>query len=350
MAASTPTMVTGYTNLSLNDQNTTSIADGDGATGFAHDGAVVYHLTRVLLLCGATCTGSSTRTSGSGASANNATGTDQWSSVSKAAYNSAWWACKITIASVQYNFVFQVGGVAVYGVRAKMSIGVGASYEFTHSGGGASATQVKSIATEHILTPEPAAAGTDAAPTFATMPNAIAAQYLSACWDSATGYLAFEMHPAAGGTKASNGFVFAILPFTSGTYKAARSDRVVLLSPGTLLATANFTESGGPARCVYQCQKDITPAFGAVHPSYRLTVETTSADPAGDKVDDHISWSRDTATTDSGGLTEDCLATGQVISAPVMHDVRITPDSTTKLRYLCLGNMALRFPNTFTSN
>lgn len=341
-------MLSGYDNLSLNDQQTTSIGDGDGSSGFAHDGAVVYHLTRVLLLCGATCTGSSTRTSGSGAAANNMTATDQWSSESKAAYNNAWWAGKITLGGVQYNFVFQVGGVAVYGLRVKMSIGAG--NEFTNSGGSASATRTKSIASEHILTPEPAAAGTDASPSFATMPNAGSAQYLSACWDSATGYLAFEMHPSAGGVKGSNGFVFAVLPFTTGTFKAARSDRVFLLSPGTLLDVANFTETGGPARCVYRCQKDLAAAFGAVHPSYRLAAETTSADPAGDKIDDHVSWSRDTATTDAGGLTEDCIVTGQVISAPMMHDVRISPDSTTKLRYLCLGNLGLRFPNSFTSN
>ena len=94
----------------------------------------------------------------------------------------------------------------------------------------------------------------------------------------------------------------------------------------------------------------LSPALAAVHQSARLTVETTSADPAGDKIDDHVSWSRDTAPTDAGGLTEDCVATGQVISAPMMHDVRVSPDSSTKLRYLCLGNMGLRFPNSFTSN
>lgn len=348
MAASTPTMVTGYTNLALNDQNTTSGGDGDGVSGFIYDGAVIYHLTRVLLLCGATCTGSSTRTSGTGAIANAAAGTDQWSSASKAAYQLAWWACKITLGSVQFNFVFQVGGTAVYGVRIKMSIGAG--NEFTHSGGGASATQVKSIASEHILTPQPASAGTDASPAYATIPNNVAAQYLSACWDGTADYLAFEMHPAAGGTKTSAGFVFALLPLTSGTVKAARAQHVVLCSPETLLAAANFTEASGNARAVYECQRDISAELAAVHPSYRLAAETTSADPAGDKIDDHVSWSRDTAPTDSGGLTEDCLVTGQVISAPMMHDVRIDPDSATKLRYLCLGNLGLRFPNAFTSN
>jgi len=347
--ASSPTMVSGYTNLSGNDQQTTSAANGDGATGFAFDGAVIWHLTRVLLLIGATCTGSSTRTSGTGASANAMSATDLWSAgVHTAAYNSAWWACKITLGGVQYNLVFQVGGVAVFGVRAKMSVGVG--NEFTNSGGSVTATRTKFIASEHILTPEPAAAGTDASPTFATMPNVGVAQYLSACWDAATGYLAFEMHPSAGGTKTSNGFVFAILPFATGTYKAARSDRVFLLSPGTLLDAANFTEGGGPARCVYYCQKNLSPALAAVHPGYRLVAEATSADPAGDKVDDHVSWSRNAAPTDVGGLTTDCIVTGQVISAPTMHDVRIDPDSTTKLRYLCLGNLALRFPNSFTSN
>lgn len=349
MAASTPTMVTGYTNLSINDQQTTSAANGDGGTGFDFDGAVIWYLTRVLLLIGAICTGSSTRTSGTGAAANAMTATDQWAAgVYTAAYNYAWWACKITLGGVQYNIVFQVGGVSIFGVRAKMSVGAG--NEFTNSGGSVSATRTKYIATEHILTPEPAAAGTDASPSFATMPNALAAQYLSACWDAATGYLGFEMHPSAGGTKASNGFIFAVLPFTSGTYKAARADRVFLISPGTLLDCANLTESGGPSRAVYYCQKNISPALAAVHPSYRLAAETTSADPAGDKIDDHVSWSRDTAPTDSGGLTEDCLVTGQVISAPTMHDARIDPDSTTKLRYLCLGNLALRFPNSFTSN
>ena len=341
-------MVAGYENLATSDQQTTSAANGDGATGFDHDGAVLYHLSRALLLCGATCTCSSTRTSGSGAAANGLSASDQWSSVSKAAYNSAHWACKITLGGVQYNFSFQAGGVAVFGVRAKVTVGAG--NEFTNSGGSVSATRTKFVTGEHILTPEPAAAGTDASPTFATMPNAGAAQYLSACWDATTGYFAFEMHPAAGGTKTSNGFVFAILPFTSGTYKAARSDRVVIMSPGTLLDVANFTETGGPARAVYYCQKNIAPELAAVQPRYRLAPEATSADPAGDKIDDHVSWCRYTAPTDAGGLTEDCLVTGQVISAPTMHDARITPDSTTKLRYLCLGNLALRFPNSFTSN
>lgn len=348
MAASTPTMVTGYTNVSLNDQQTTSIADGDGASGFVHDGAVVYHLTRALLLHGATCTGSSTRTSGSGAAANGMSASDLWTSEAKASYNGAWWAGKITLGGVQYNIVLQVGGVAVYGVRAKMSVGAGK--EFTNSGGSVTATRTKFVSGEHILTPEPAVAGTDASPAFASMPNAGAAQYLSACRDATTGYLAFEMHPAAGGVKSSSGFVFAILPFTTATFKAARADRVFLLSPGTLLDFAGFTETNGPARCVYYCQKDLAPALAAVHPHSRIAPETTSADPAGDKIDDYVSWSRDTSPTDAGGLTEDLLVTGQIISAPMMHDARIDPDSATKLRYTCLGNLCLRFPNSFTSN
>ncbi len=348
MAASTPVMLSGYDNLSLNDQQTTSAADGDGSSGFAHDGAVVYHLTRALLLHGATCTGSSTRTSGSGAAANGMSASDLWTSEAKASYNGAWWAGSITLGGVQYNIVLQVGGVAVYGVRAKMSVGAG--NEFTNSGGSVTATRTKYIASEHILTPEPAVAGTDASPAFATMPNAGAAQYLSACRDATTGYLGFEMHPAAGGTKASSGFVFAILPFTTATFKAARADRVFLLSPGTLLDFAGFTETNGPARCVYYCQKDLAPALAAVHPDSRIAPETTSADPAGDKIDDFVSWSRDTSPTDAGGLTEDLLVTGQVISAPMMHDARIDPDSSTKRRYTCVGNLCLRFPNSFTSN
>lgn len=346
--ASTPTMVTGYDNLSLNDQQTTNAADGDGVSGFVHDGAVIYHLTRVLLLCGATCTGSSTRTSGTGLLANAASGSDQWSSVSKAAYQSCWWAGKITLGGVQWNFVFQLGGTAVYGVRIKVSIGAG--NEFTHSGGGASATQVKSITDEHILTPEPGSAGTDASPSFATLPNNLVAQYLSACWDSATGYLGFEMHPAAGGTKTSAGFVFALMPFDTDSFKSTRGKHVVLCSPETLLAAANFTEANGPARCVYECQRDIAAELAAVKPAYNLVPETTSADPAGDKTDAYVSWSRDSAPADTGGLTSDCLVLGQVIAVPIMHDARVNPNSATVRRYMCLGNMALRCPNSFTSN
>lgn len=345
---STPTMVAGYDNLSLNDQNTTSAADGDGVSGFIYDGAVVYHLTRVLLLCGATCTGSSTRTSGTGAIANAAAGTDQWSSASKAAYQLCWWAGKITLGSVQFNFVFQLGGTAVYGVRIKMSIGAG--NEFTHSGTGASATQVAAVSDEHIVAPLPASAGTDASPAYATLPNNVAAQYLSACWDGTTDYLAFEMHPAAGGTKSSAGFVFALLPFDTDSFKSTRGAHVVLCSPETLLAVENFTEASNNSRCIYECQRDIAAELAAVKAGYRLGAETTSADPAGDKIDDYVSWSRDTAPTDSGGLTSDCLVTGQVIAASIMHDVRVNPNSATVRRYLCLGNMALRVPNSFVSN
>lgn len=349
MPASTPVMVAGYTNLAETDLHTSSAAEGDGSSGYVYDGAVVWHLTRVLLLCGATCTGSSTRTSGTGTAANSMSAGDLWSSgVAAASYQGAWWALSLTINGIQRNFVLQVGGTGVTGVRIKMSIGAG--NEFTNSGGSVTATRTKAVTGQHVLTPEPGSAGTDASPTYAPLPAAGVAQYLSACWDSATGYLAFEMHPAAGGTKSSAGFVFAILPLDANTVLSTRDTHVVLCSPATLLDTANLTETSSPARAIYQCRKGLSgTALAAAKPQWRIAVGTTAADPGGDKVNGLVSFKRDGAPVDTGGLAPDCIALGQVISVPTMHDVRINPNSATVRRYLCLGELALRFPNSFVS-
>ncbi len=347
---STPVMVVGYTNVGLNDQNTTSAAEGDGGTGFTYDGAVVWHLTRVFLLCGGVCTGSSTRTSGLGAAANGMSASDLWTTAANTAYNGAWWGGSITINGIVRNYVFQLGGVSHPGVRIKKTIGAG--NEFTNSGGSVTATRTKAVSGQVLLTPDTASGGTDASPAYSALPTAGVGQYLSACWDSATGYLGFEMHPAAGGVKGSSGFVFAILPFDTDTFLSTRDTHVTLCSPATLLDAAQITETSTTARALYQCRKGISgTALDAVKPQYRVGLETTASDPGtSDRIAGLVSWKRDSAPIDTGGLTPDCIALGSVTSVPTMWDVKINPNSATVRRYLCLGNLALRFPNSFVSN
>ena len=344
---STPTMVSGYTNVSLNDTAVTTIAEGDGVAGFTYYGGVLWHLTRVLLLCGATCTGSSTRTSGTGSAANAMTATDQWTGGAfNTAYTGAWWACSITINGIKRNLVFQSEGVGSLGVRAKMTVGVG--NEFTNSGGSVSATRTKAVTGEEYL----AGGGTDASPTYGGMPALGVNYYVNACWDSATGYLAFAMTKAAGSDKTGAGFVFALLPLDTDTYLSTRDTHVVLCSPGTVLTATSFTESSTNPIALYQCRKGISGTdIANVKPSYRIAIEATAADPGtGDKIDGLVGWKRDTAPVDTGGLTSDCIALGSVTSVPTMHDVKINPNSATVRRYLCLGDMGLRFPNSFVSN
>ncbi len=346
MAASTPVMVAGYTNVSTNDLNSTTIPQGDGATAFPYYGKVLWLLTRVLLLCGAVCTGSSTRTSGTGTTANTMSASDQWSDGAyHTAYQGAWWACKITLGGVQYNLVLQSAGTTFVGGRGKISVGAG--NEYTNSGGGVKAERPKTIAGEGFFL----GGGTDDAPEYHDLPHVDDAFYVSACWDAATGYLAFAMTLAAGSDETGAAFVFAILPFDADTFLSTRSDRVFLCSPGTALAAAAFTEISTSPRCVYQCQKGISPEWAQVKPDYRVAVGTTSTDPGtGDKIDSLVSWKRDSAPIDTGGLTPDCIALGSVTAVPTMHDVKITPNSSTKRRYLCLGQIGLRFPNSFVSN
>lgn len=347
MAASTPTMVTGYTNQSIADSLTTTIAEGDGATGFTHNGHIAWHLTRVLLLCGGTCTGSSTRTSGTGTSANAMTATDQWALGSyTAAYAGAWWACSITIGGIQRNYVIQVNGAGNLGVRIKVSYGAGS--EFTNSGGSVTAVRTKAVTGEGYVT----GGGTDASPTFATMPFGGTTYYVSAWWDVATGYLGYSWHPTAGGTAASAGFVFAILPIDANTVLSTRDTHVTLCSPTYLLTASSFTEASTDTRATYQCRRGITStAFAAVKPQYRVALGATSTDPGtGDKIDSLVSWKRDASPVDTGGLTPDMIALGQTTSVPRMRDVRINPNSATVRRYLCLGELALRVPNSFVSN
>lgn len=344
---STPVMVTGYTNVSLNDGATTSIGEGDGVSGFWYYSAVLWHLTRVLLLCGATCTGSSTRTSGTGTAANAMTATDQWSTGAyNTAYQGAWWACTITIGGIVRNFVFQSQGTTFYGIRAKMTIGTG--NEFTNSGGSVSATRTKAVTGEEYLV----GGGTDASPTYVDMPALAVGYYLNACWDSATGYLAFAMTKAAGSDKTGAGFVFALLPLDTDSYLSTRDTHVVLCSPGYMLTATYITESSTTVVALYQCRKGISGTdIANVKPAYRVVIEATAADPGtGDKIDGLVSWKRDTAPVDTGGLTSDCIVLGSVTSVPTMHDVRINPNSATVRRYLCLGDMGLRFPNSFVSN
>lgn len=352
MPISSPVAVSGYSNLSTSDFATTSAAEGDGTNGYPYYSLLVWHLTRALLAIGAVCTGSSSRISGLGTTANGMSASDLWASgPHNAAYVNAWWACKITINGIQRNFVFQVGGGSNNGgLRAKMSIGVG--NEFTDSGGSASATRTKAITGEGLLTPEPTFAGTDASPGFAPLALSAGSFYVSAFWDSATGYLLFEAHPAAGGTKSSPGFVFAILPLEPDSVYSTRDTHIVLISPTTLLDVTALTETSSPARAIYQCRKGIpSTAIAAVKPLYRPGIEVTSTDPGtGERLNAPISWKRDGAPVDSGGLTADALSTGQTITTPEMHDVRINANSSTRNRYLILGNAALRVPNAFVSN
>jgi len=351
---SSPTMLSGYTNLSVTDSNTTTAAEGDGINGFVYDGAVVWHLTRCLLLAGATVTSSSTRTTGTGAVANNLTATDQWSSGSAAcAYQSSHWGCKITLGGVQFNLSFQVGGVAVGGVRINMSVGAG--NEYSDSGGSVSVTRIKTVTGGTLVTPDPTSGGTDASPVFSALLTTGGNFVINACWDSATGYFFFEMHPAAGGTKASNGFVFAILPFSSNTFVSTRSDRVFLVAPLTVLDFAYFTESSVNARAVYYCRQGLTgpsPTINAVKPQARSGLETMAVDPGASayKTNVTVSWKRDGAPADTGGITADLIGLGQVIAVPTMLDVLADPNTPgTKYRYLCLGNLAVRVPNSLVS-
>lgn len=346
MGASTPVMVSGYTNVSLVDSGTTTAGQGDGATGFPYVGVPIWRWTRVMLLIGAVCTGSSTRTSGTAEDANGMSSGDQWSDGAyHTAYRGAWWACKITLGGVQYNFVVQVAGTGLLGARGKVSVGAG--NEFTNSGGSVTATRTKAVSGDaHWL-----GDGTDASPTYENLPAEGAAFYLSACWDVATGYLAFAMTLAAGSDHTGKAFIFAVLPFDTDTFLSTRSDRVILCSPAAALRPTNLTESSTSAKALYQCQKDIAAEFALVKPNHRVLVGTTSSDPGtGDKIASLVSWKRDDAPIDTGGLTPDCIALGEVTSVPTMWDVRINPNSSTKRRYLCLGEMALRFPNSFVSN
>lgn len=349
MTASSPSMVSGFTNLAVTDTNVTTVPQGDGFSGFLYDGDVVWQLTRALLACGATCTGSSTRTSGTGAAANAMSASDQWSAGSyTAAYNHSWWACKITLAGTQWNFIFQVGGVAAGGARIKVSVGAG--NEFTNSGGSASAIRTKAISGEGYVT----GGGTDAAPAYSSlMATSGSSYYLSAWWDSATGYFGFAQTLAAGSTKSGPGFVFAILPLDGNTVLASRCQHVVLCSPGTMLTASSLTETSTTCRAAYRCRQGISStAWAAVKPLGRVLVDATATDPGtSDKIASLLAWNRDTAPVDSGGLTPDAILLGQTTSVPTMLDLKPDPNvSGTVRRYFCLGDMGLRVPNTFRSN
>lgn len=352
---STPLMVSGYTNLSVTDLATTSAAQGDGTNGYSYYSVLLWHLTRALVACGMVCTGSSSRTSGFGLDANGSpSATDLWAAGSyAAAYNNAWFGGRLTIGGIQRNFSFQAGGGSNNGgVRAKMSIGAG--NEFTDSGGGVTAIRTKAITGEGMLTPDPVFGGTDASPSFSSMPVTGGSFYVNACWDAATGYFAFEAHPAAGGTGASAGLVFAILPLDPGSVLSTRDTHVVLFSTGTLLTVSAITETSLTPRAIYQCRKGVGSgtAIAAMKPQHRVALGATATDPGtGDKINSLVSWKRDIAPVDTGGLTPDMIALGEVISVPNMLDIKVDPNVPAVLRrYLCLGELALRFPNSLVSN
>lgn len=345
---STPTMVSGYTNVSASDTATTTIPQGDGTTGFTYNTGVLWELTRALLACGATCTGSSTRTSGTLSDANAMTSGDQWSTGPyNTAYVGAWWACSITLNGTQWNFVIQSPGAGTPGVRIKVSVGAG--NEFTNSGGSVSVVRTKAITGEGYI----AGGGTDASPTYETLPFGGAAYYLSSWWDSATGYFGFSMTLAAGSTKSGSGFVFAILPLDPLTVLASRCQHIVLCTPSSVLTAANLTEISTAARAVYRCRQGISlTEFATVKPRGRVAVDTTATDPGtGDKIASLVSWNRDSAPVDSGGLTSDVILLGQTTSVPTMLDIKPDPNvSGTVRRYFCLGDIGLRVPNAFVSN
>lgn len=224
------------------------VGDGDGVTGFQYGAsAFLYYLKELLVDIGAVVTVTSTRTSGTGTDANNASDTDQWTDVYKQMYGSSYIGIRMpAVRGITRRLCIQVSSVGpASAFNVRMKIAWGGDYNIA---GGGTATQVPTVAGEEIVI----GGGTDAAPTFAAWgPNTGSYIFQGLGYsDSPAGAVAL-MYPPAGSAEGGAGWFFAMDPLVSGTYETGCDD-VILISCAQ--ATPTSGDLTGETHCFARSQ------------------------------------------------------------------------------------------------
>lgn len=298
-------------NLSIDAAGLTNAAQGDGSNGYVYYGHFLYYLVQVLKALGATVTYSSTRTSGTGISANGRANSDQWDGAYRTAYGRSQIAWSMpTVRGVTRHYIAQLGD---YGATNTWRLKMNTSTAYTTSGGG-SATQVPAVAGEHLVF----GYGTDASPAFDVFQPQGGSYYFHGIYESTLGGVVCAMYPSVGGTTSALGAFFAIDPLRDGTYESGDDDVVTVSTLGKTPELSDFADATlGRARMIAQkglggaaMKPFVANAKGTVPGSAASSTRT------GRKLCAQIAWQRDASPACPGGLSSMLQWYGPVGTVP----------------------------------
>jgi len=297
---------------------------GDGVTGLQYgDTAWLYHLKEIVKAIGGTVTASSTRTSGTGDTANAAANSDQWSDAQHTCYATAWIAFKMpTVRGVTRRFVIQRGAISSgQSIRAKIN--------WTSDYTGGTATQVPTVAGEVVFL----GGGTDASPTFETFCPSTGSYILQALgYDDSPQCFLVGAYPIAGGIVGSAGLFFALDALVDGSYISGCDDAVLVRSKQTTPIVGSLTsEDALTAHCFARARLGLTgpgPTWEAVKMLAVGSIPgSAAAEPRGNKKPTaRAKYQRDASPPDSFGLSRLFRWFGPVGSVPRTTNLASTKD------------------------
>jgi hypothetical protein len=324
-------------NISINTAAVSPVGDGNGVSGFQYgQSAYLYYLKQLLVALGAVVTVSSTRTSGTGTSANAAANSDQWTDVYKAMYGSSYIGIRLpAVRGITRRLCIQVDATGPgSGFNARVKIAWGGDY--TTSGGG-TATQVPAVSGEGIVL----GGGTDASPTFAAWgPNTGDYIFQGLGYsDSPMGFVAL-MYPPAGSASGGAGWFFAMDPLEDSSYESGCDD-VVLIKFAQ--ATPDAASLAAEVACFARSQLGLGGvawsalkmlAVGSIPGSAAAEPRTNKKPTA------RIRYARDTSPADSFGLSRLFRWFGPASSVPRTGTLLTTKDK------LIIGPLCLPWDGT----
>lgn len=285
-------------NVAINASAITAPSYGDGATGLLYgDAAYLYYVKEAVKSLSGSVTASSTRTSGTGDTANGASNSDQWTDVQHVCYGMGWIAVKMpAVRGITRRIVFQRGPSSTgYTLRAKINW----SADYT----GGTATQVPTVAGEAVFI----GSGTDASPIFESFAPGSGSYVLQALgYTDAPQCFASVMYPAAGSTVGGVGMMLALDALEDNSYIAGCDDAILLRSSTSPGIAGLTSEDPGSAYCFARARLGLSgAAFTAVKMlSVGSIPGTASAEPRGNKKPiARIKYARDGAPADSFGLS-----------------------------------------------
>lgn len=316
----------------------TDVSYGDGVTGLQYgDAAWIWYVKEAVKLIGGSVTASSTRTSGTGDTANAAANSDQWTDRQHACYGSAWIAFKMpAVRGITRRICLQRAGVSSgQSVRAKIN--------WTTDYTGGTATQTPTVAGETVFL----GGGTDASPTFDTFAPSTGS-YIVQClgYDTSPQCFAVAMYPAAGGAVGSAGLFFALDALEDSSYISGCDDAILVRSKQTTPIVGSLvSDDAGTAHCFARARLGLTgpdPTWEAVKMLAVGSIPgSASAEPRGNKKPvARIKYARDTSPPDSFGLSRLFRWYGPVGYVPMTANLSSTKD------LIVIGQLALPWDGT----
>lgn len=311
---------------------------GDGVTGLQYgDAAWIYYVKEMVKDIGGSVTASSTRTSGTGDTANAAANSDQWSDVQHVCYASAWVGFKMpAVRGTTRRICIQRGAIS-----SGQSVRIKINWSTDYTGG--TATQTPTVSGEEIVH----GGGTDASPTFDTFCPSTGNYILQALgYSDSPQCFAVAMYPSAGGIVGSAGLFFAIDALEDSSYISGCDDAVLVrAAQATPTIGGLTTESALTSMCFARARLGLTspsPTWEAVKMLAVGSIPgSAAAEPRGNKKPiARIKYARDASPADSFGLSRLFRWYGPVGSVPQTANLSSTKD------LLVIGQITLPWDGT----